>query len=171
MIRLETERLILRNYRESDLCDLQAYFGNEEVAKYEDFYPMTEAEIIELIDEWKHMDSRLVAELKNDKRVIGSIGYWIDDDKDYSIDFDFNPAYGKRGYATEAAQALMHHLFESVGIDTLYGDCDIRNENSWKLLERLGFQRTEQIDNESYKDDQNGNPIPISIYMYVKRKA
>ena len=171
MVRLETDRLILRNYRESDLGDLQAYFGNEEVAKYEDFYPMNEDEIIDLTAEWRNMDNRLVAELKGEQRVIGSIGYWIDDDGDYSIDFDFNPEYGKKGYATEAGQELVRYLFQSIGIEKLYGDCDIRNENSWKLLERLGFQRIERIDNESYKDDKDGNPIPISIYLYIKRKV
>lgn len=171
MMQLETDRLILRNYRESDIGDLKAYFANEEVAKYEDFYPMTEDEIINLAAEWRSMDNRLVAELKSERRVIGSIGYWIDDDADYSIDFDFNPVYAKKGYATEAGQELVRYLFESVGIEKLYGDCDVRNENSWKLLERLGFQRIGQIDNESYKDDKDGNPILISIYLYLKRKA
>ncbi len=169
MIKLETNRLILRNYRESDLCDLKEYFGNEEVARYEDFYPMTEDEIIEQITEWKDMDNRLVAELKTDHQVIGSIGYWIDEDGDYSIDFDFNLNYSKKGYATEAAQELIRYLFQSVGIKELYGDCDVRNENSWKLLERLGFQRMKQIDNASYKDDEKGNPIIISIYVYIKK--
>ncbi|MDF2821353.1 MAG: hypothetical protein K0R15_1794, partial [Clostridiales bacterium] len=29
--------------------------------------------------------------------------------------------------------------------------------------------RIEQIDNESYKDDTNGEPIMISIYLYLKK--
>ncbi len=107
MLQLETDRLILRNYKESDLCGLKEYFGREEVAKYEDFYPMTEEEIKEQTAEWKDMDNRLVAELKTERRIIGSVGYWIDEDGDYSIDFDFNPNYGKKGYAYEAARELI----------------------------------------------------------------
>lgn len=169
MIHLETDRLILRNYQYNDLADIYAYFSCEEVAKYEDFYPMSMQETKELIDEWKDKDNRMVVELKNQHKVIGSIGYFIDEDGDYSIDFDFNPVYGKQGYATEAGQKLIEYLFSINTVNKIYGDCDIRNENSWKLLERLGFKRISQI-KESYKDDTNGNPIVISIYIYTIEK-
>lgn len=96
MIYLETERLILRNYMQKDFEDVHAYFSNYEVAKYEDFDPMSELEVKELIDEWENKDSRLVVELKNQHKVIGSIGYFVDEDGDYSMDFDFNPTYGKK---------------------------------------------------------------------------
>lgn len=168
MIQLETERLILRNYHLEDIDEVFQYFSNEEVARYEDFDPMTKEEVTEEVTEWADMDNRLVAVRKDNHKVIGSVGYWIDEDGDYSIDYDFNPAYGKQGYATEAAEKLLQYLFKEVKIPRIYGDCDIRNTNSWHLLERLGFQRMKQLDNASYKDDKNGNPIRISIYIYQK---
>ncbi|HKM34528.1 MAG TPA: GNAT family N-acetyltransferase [Lachnospiraceae bacterium] len=168
MIRLETERLILRNYQLTDIEDVYEYFSKEEVAKYEDFDPMTMEEVTEEVTEWADMDNRLVAVLKETQKVIGSVGYWVDEDEDYSIDFDFNPTFGKEGYATEAAHKLLDYLFTEKKIPKIFGDCDIRNENSYKLMERLGFKRIEQIDNESYKDDAQGNPIKISIYLYLK---
>lgn len=163
MIRLETERLVLRNYRTEDFGDIYEYFSNEEVARYEDFYPMSDDEVREQIDEWIDKDSRLVAELKDKNIVIGSIGYFVDEDGDYSMDYDFNPLYGKMGYATEAGRKLLAHLFHTIGAKEVYSDCDIHNENSWRLLERLGFTRIKQIDNESYKEDMEGNPVLISI--------
>ena len=166
MIHLETEHLILRNYKIEDFKDIYEYFNNEDVARYEDFYPMTDIEVKKLIDDWKDKDSRLVVELKDNNTVIGSIGYFIDEDGDYSMDFDFNPSYGKKGYATEAGEKLLTHLFNTIGAKEIYGDCDIHNVNSWRLLERLGFKRIKQIDNASYKDDVDGKPILISIYLY-----
>lgn len=38
---METERLILRRYTESDLQDLYEYLSNEEVVKYEPYRPMS----------------------------------------------------------------------------------------------------------------------------------
>ena len=38
---LETERLILRRYREEDLQDLYEYLSHEDVVKYEPYRPMT----------------------------------------------------------------------------------------------------------------------------------
>jgi ribosomal-protein-alanine N-acetyltransferase len=150
----------------NDFKDIYEYFSKEEVARYEDFYPMSEEEVEEQIREWEDKDSRLVVELKNNHAVIGSTGYFVDEDGDYSMDFDFNPAYAKMGYATEAGKKLIEHLFHTVGVKEIYGDCDIHNENSWKLLERLGFNRITQINDASYKEDIKGNPIIISIYLY-----
>lgn len=56
MIKLETKRLILRNYNESDFDDVFQYFSNEDVSKYEDFYPMIAEEVKNIINEWKEMD-------------------------------------------------------------------------------------------------------------------
>ncbi len=38
---METERLILRRYTESDLQDLYEYLSDEEVVKYEPYGPMS----------------------------------------------------------------------------------------------------------------------------------
>jgi ribosomal-protein-alanine N-acetyltransferase len=171
MIAIETDRLLLRNYRVTDFEDIIKYFADEEVSKYEDFYPMSEEQVRNIITEWKDMDNRLVAELKSQHNVIGSVGYWIDDEGHYCIDYDFNPRYCGKGYATEASNALIHYLFESVGISAIYGDCDVQNVSSWKLLERLGFKRISQLDNQSYKNDENGKPILISTFLYELDKA
>lgn len=170
MVHIETERLIVRNYRTTDFHDVFAYFSNEEVSRYEDFYPMTEEQVKNIISEWKDMDNRLVAELKNKNVVIGSIGYWTDDEGNHCMDYDFNPKYGGHGYATEAGKALVRYLFETVGVGDVYADCDVNNVSSWKLLERLGFQRLQQLENQSYKEDMNGNPILISTYLYGLEK-
>ena len=170
MIHIETERLIIRNYKTTDFKDVFAYFSNEEVSRYEDFYPMSEEQVRDIINEWKDMDNRLVAELKSKNIVIGSIGYWTDDEGHHCIDYDFNPAYGGHGYATEAGEALVRYMFENVGVGAVYADCDVQNVSSWKLLERLGFERMEQLDNQSYKNDKDGNPIIISTYLYGLKK-
>lgn len=174
MVKLETERLIIRNYQETDIQDVYEYMSLEEVALYEDFYPMDMEEVSEWVLNNSKKDSRLVTELKETGKVIGSIGYFFEDDEDeaklknYRLDFDFNPKYGKCGYATEAAKALIAHIFDDLGARRLGADCDDRNENSWKLLERLGFRREGHlIEGTAYKGDKEDNPIIISIYLYA----
>lgn len=171
MIHIETPRLILRNYREIDFEDIIRYFSNEEVCKYEDFYPMSEEQVKNIVAEWKDMDNRLVAELKEEQIVIGSIGYWIDGEGHHCMDYDFNPKYYGNGYATEAGMALVRNLFETLDINAIYADCDVQNVSSWKLLERLGFKRIKQLHNQSYKSDKLGNSILISTFLYELDKS
>ena len=52
MIAIETNRLLLRNYRVTDFEDIIEYFADEEVSKYEDFYPMSEEQVRNIITEW-----------------------------------------------------------------------------------------------------------------------
>lgn len=49
-------------------------------------------------------------------------------------------------------------------VELVYGGYDVRNERSLKLMEKLGFDRINKEDNESYKNDVDGNPTLISVY-------
>lgn len=82
MVHIETPQLILRNYKTTDFEDVKKYFSSEEVCRYEDFYPMSDEQVKNLLNEWSDMDNRLVVELKENGIIIGSIGYWIDDRDD-----------------------------------------------------------------------------------------
>ncbi|MBQ1506130.1 MAG: GNAT family N-acetyltransferase, partial [Erysipelotrichales bacterium] len=64
MIKLETERLILRNYTMDDVPAVHEYVSSEEVSRYEDFWPLTVEEVAEGISEWKDMDNRMAVVLK-----------------------------------------------------------------------------------------------------------
>lgn len=166
MITLETERLILRNYTMDDAPTVHEYFSSEDVARYEDFYPMTIEEVKEELTQWKDMDNRMVVQLKENGELIGSVGYWVDDDGDYSIDYDFNPKFWHKGYATEAAKEVVRHLTKDLHVKEIYGDCDERNTASANLLERLGFNEIYKDKNGSYKEDVDGNPIIITVNVY-----
>ena len=64
MILLQTDRLILRSCTMADVPAVQEYYSNEEVTRYEDFWPMTIDEVREMLSDWKDMDNRMAAVLK-----------------------------------------------------------------------------------------------------------
>ncbi len=53
----------------------------------------------------------------------------------------FNPNYQRRGYATEAAGALLDFGFKTMGLHRITAQCDVLNERSFSLMERLGMRR------------------------------
>ena len=46
-----------------------------------------------------------------------------------------------KGYATEAACAMLAYAFEDLKLHRVYGDCDDRNVASARVMEKVGMRR------------------------------
>lgn len=84
--------------------------------------------------------------LKDDNTPIGMCGLvkrdWLDDP---DIGFAFLPAHEGRGYALEAARAVMEHAKTTLGLKHLAAVTVAYNERSIRLLEKLGMKREKTI--------------------------
>lgn len=70
------------------------------------------------------------------------------------IGYVFHPDHGGRGYATEAAEAMLRIGFEEVGLHRVIGRLDGRNTASARVLERLGMRREAHfVQNEMVKGE------------------
>ena len=69
----QTERLILRRYRESDLQDLYEYLSNPRVVEFEPHKPMTMEEVQGNLT-WRISTEEMIAvELKANHKMIGNV--------------------------------------------------------------------------------------------------
>lgn len=77
-----------------------------------------------------------------------------------------DPEYQGKGYGTEAAQAMIKYMFEEVEIDEIKTGAAIENPASWMIMEKLGFERTEntKMIQYTYLDE------PIEDYQYYLTK-
>ena len=70
------------------------------------------------------------------------------------IGYIFHPDHGGRGYATEAARAMLGLGFEACGLHRIVGRIDARNAPSARVLERLGMRREAHfVQNEMIKGE------------------
>jgi RimJ/RimL family protein N-acetyltransferase len=70
------------------------------------------------------------------------------------LGYVFNPALGGRGYATEAANAMLRLGFEGLGLHRIVARIEERNEPSVKLARRLGMrQEARLVHNELFKGE------------------
>src|ERR1041385_2301105 len=115
--RLETERLIMREWRDSDLDAFAGFYGDAEVMRYLSGQPMTRG------DAWRSMATAAghwvlrgyglwVVERKSDAAVIGRVGLinpegW----PGLEVGWTLGRPYWGNGYATEAASAAMRYGF------------------------------------------------------------
>jgi len=75
--------------------------------------------------------------------VVGDVGFMgPPDDGVVEIGFSVIPDRRRRGYATEAAQAIVDWALHEPGIRSVIARCDADNEASIRVLERVGFVRT-----------------------------
>ncbi|KOS42996.1 hypothetical protein ACN38_g6108 [Penicillium nordicum] len=56
------------------------------------------------------------------------------------IGFTILPEEGRKGYATEAAKALMEYANKTLGVDAVFGFCSPANQRSRGALEKLGME-------------------------------
>ena len=164
----ETERLILRRYKEEDLQDLFEYVSDKEVVEYEPYKPLTLNETKENL-EWRIGTEEMIAvELKDSHKMIGNVYMGKREFEALEIGYVFNRNYWGHGYALESCKALMQQAFSN-GIHRIYAECDPYNKRSWKLLEALGFQREAHLrKNVYFWKDENDNAIWKDTYIYAK---
>jgi RimJ/RimL family protein N-acetyltransferase len=149
---VETERLILREWRDSDVDAYAAMNADPEVRRY--MFPArpisraeAEAEIEAEIERWATIGfGHRPVVLKETGEVIGRAGAkrhpdWPLDPMNAEVGWLFaKEAWGK-GYATEAALEAKRMCLEGAGVPEIISIADAGNEPSFRVMERIGLER------------------------------
>lgn len=166
-MRVFTDHLILRRFRESDLADLYEYLSDPQVVAFEPYKPMTIEEVKNNLDWRISTDEMIAVELKATGKLIGNIYLGKRDFDALEIGYVFNQSYQHQGYARESCERLINLAF-ATGVHRIYAECDPENLASWGLLERLGFAREAHLQKNVYFwKDANGSPIWKDTYIYA----
>lgn len=142
---IETERLILRPITINDAEDIFQYSRNENVGSSAGCKPHANIEETNDIMKFVFLEKEGVfgIELKATGRLFGSIGLIPDpkrqNNKARMLGYAIGEAYWGKGYATEAAQALIDWAFKELDIDLISAYCYPFNEKSKRILMKCGF--------------------------------
>ncbi|WP_137824689.1 GNAT family N-acetyltransferase [Brevibacterium sp. 2SA] len=146
---LTTDRLRLRPFAEADAEALYALQSNARVLEYWDSPPWTDRTMIaRFMDGCRSMaengtGARVAVERSADAAFIGWVTFnsWNPDFRSGSLGFCFAEEVWGRGYATEAAGALLAWAFDALDLNRVQAEADTRNIGSARVLEKLGFRR------------------------------
>ncbi len=168
---IETERLILRPFREGDAADLFAYLRAPTAPC---FLSLKLADLAEAEIEVRKRaldEGRVAICLKQTGQVIGDLFGGAgeeEEDATTSVGWNLNPQFSGRGYAFEAAKALFDHLFRAKGFRRLYAYVEDHNAPSQRLCEKLGMRREGVfVEFVSFTNDDAGNPIYENTMQYA----
>src|SRR4051812_38143273 len=121
---IRTDRLLLRPYLPDDVDAVHAYQSLPDRVRYVPYQPRTREEVTERVAS-AQASSKIAAEgdalllvvvLRENDQVIGDVVlfYRSKEHKTGEIGYILSPEYGGRGYAAEAARALLQLGFEGL---------------------------------------------------------
>lgn len=150
-VRLDTERLVLRDIEPGDVDALVAYFEEPEshanilrsqrdparnaswlrsAVSYLQLMPVPQREV-----------HALAVRRRVDDVVLGYCSLRYIERGSVIIGWHYGVAHAGQGYATEAARALLRLAFDGLGMERAFADCFAANAAAIAVLRKLGMRR------------------------------
>ena len=169
-IRIETERLILRPWQESDLMDFYEYAKVDGVGQMAGWLPHENLDVSRMIlRSFMEQKKTLALELKESGKVIGSLG--LEERDEYvdvpdgsmgrEIGYVLSKDYWGKGLMPEAVKAVIHHCFVQLDFDWLTCGHFVWNNQSRRVVEKCGFQYVKDILHTTRYETQEATKLYI----------
>jgi RimJ/RimL family protein N-acetyltransferase len=151
---LVTPRLLLRTMTSADVDEVHAYQSREDVCRYLLFEPRSREQVAEKVDQHARAVRlaadgdylQLALELRDTQEAPGRLigdSYFTIASTEHSrgeIGWTMHPEFTGRGYASEAARAVLGLAFDTLGLHRVFAELDPRNDASIALCRRLGMR-------------------------------
>lgn len=169
--RLETDRLILRPIDLEDTMDMFAYSSDVENTYY--VYPthLTPEDTRFSIANYFMSEplGKYGIELKEEGKLIGTIDLRIKPAQlSAEISYVLNQDYQGKGYATEAAQAILDFAFTILDLEKVTATCNSENLASEALMLRLGMKKEGEFNR--YQVWKSGEWINLLHYGILREE-
>ncbi len=152
---INTERLVLRAFRESDLQDFFDYASVDGVGQMAGWKPHENIDISKrILDSFIQEKKTFALVYKANNKVIGSLGIEeykekylpeLDDKRGREIGFVLSKEYWGQGLMPEAVNAVIDYCFNTLNLDFLTCGYFLGNTRSKRVQEKCGFTPIKQI--------------------------
>jgi len=147
---LQTERLVIRPYREDDATALHDVFGSPEVMRWTPSPPSKDvAETAQRLTRTMAFTARQppgfglwALELKTPSEFLGQVGLFPVEGKgpEVEVAYELAPRVWGHGYATEAARALVEYGFRELGLGRIVALILPDNARSRNVASKCGMR-------------------------------
>ena len=175
-INISTERLQLRRFYKEDADDcFNNWMVDEEVYEFLSASPKDR----KYIEEWLSCADEVYA--KNDTyywaivekesgKTVGEIfvNDYSEKNRVAELWWTVGPRFKGKGYATEAAKAIVSHLFNEVGFHRVWAKCVDGNIGSERVMQKCGMEK-EGIMREYFYDDKTGEYKDLVVYSVINQ--
>ncbi len=171
-VRIETERLVLREFVPDDWRGMARYWHDP---RYGRFNPVREDQdgfVRALVDRFVAAQSdhprrawQLAIVERAGGATIGNCGIRVNDLAlgEANIGYELDPACWGRGYATEAARAIVSYGFDDLRLHRIWAECIADNAASARVLEKLGMRQEARFREHQYFRDSWWDTLVYAI--------
>ena len=160
MIRLETSRLVIRDYTPADEEEYYQLKSDEgAMARYQSDIMVhsreeSDREFAGILADAAKPDRQfyfLRVELREGGRQLGSVGYTVGDrtpvGKIVHAGYFYFPEFWGKGYGTEAFKEVLRFAFEEDGVYRVTTGCLAENKGSERIMQKCGLRKeAEHVD-------------------------
>ncbi len=177
---METERLILRPWQEEDAEECYRYAKDPRVGPVAGWPPHTSAEYSrDIIRKFLSKPENYAIVWKETGLPIGSISLHFGDSTDLTdkedeceLGYWLGVPYWGRGIMPEAAEEMLRHAFEDLGVKKVWAGYYDGNDKSRRVQEKCGFRyqwTSEQVYVPQMNETRKGHVNCISKEEWLKR--
>jgi RimJ/RimL family protein N-acetyltransferase len=158
-MQLTTERLVLRDFVESDWETVLAYQQDPLYLRYYEWTSRTAEEVRafmkRFLDQQKQVPRikfQFAVTLKSSGQLIGNCGIRRDspEAREADMGYELDPNHWRKGYATEAAGAVLDFGFSSMDLQRVTAWCIADNVASARVLEKIGMKLEKRMRHHQY---------------------
>ena len=152
---IDTPRLLIRQFEFDDWHAVYAYTADAAVMAYLPGGPFAEERAREFVtNNAGEQAGAFAVILKAERRLIGHMLFhpWFAP-RTHEVGWVLHKAYHGRGFATEAAAALLKHGFETLQLHRIIATAQPENVASWRVMEKLGMRREAQFRQCIFRDE------------------
>ncbi|WP_335871787.1 GNAT family N-acetyltransferase [Bacillus sp. 2205SS5-2] len=140
---IRTKRLLIRDFESTDWEAVYEYLSDGVVMKYMPEGVLTKEGVKEFVNNniGEQAEKFPVIELSSNTLIGHMIFHKYFGDHTYEVGWVFNPNYHQRGYATEAAKAILDFGFKKMNLHRIIATCQPENIPSYRVMENAGMRR------------------------------
>ena len=176
---LQTQRLLLRNYKESDFEDYWDYVSMPNVGPRSGWAAYTDKEKAkQRLDLEISKPHQFAIVLKQENKVIGSVELLEHNKTRYTnlhlepdakeIGFILSEKYWGKGIMPEACKVVMRYAFETLGVNQIVIGHLKANTNSGRVQDKLGFNIVGELPN--FENWIDGKPTSYIQRLMTKKQ-
>lgn len=144
LVSIETQRLVLRAYRASDVDDVVAYASDEAFSRYLPAvpFPYAHTDAVTFLATTALLDASVHASwaIECERQAIGGISLRIErDSQRASLGYGMGQCWWGRGITTEAARAVVAYGFDTLSLERISATANARNIGSQRVMQHLGM--------------------------------